>query len=69
MNKGSPTGKRIQNVSGRKKVDHPSSPLFRIKFNVFSVFRTGTLIYRLGNLLCFNHVVILDIFRSYCFTS
>ena len=37
MNKGSPTGKRIQNVSGRKKVDRPNSPLFKI--NVFTVFR------------------------------
>jgi len=67
MNKGNPTGKKIQNVFGRKKVDHPSSPLFRI--NVFIVFKTETLIYRLVKVLCFHRAVIVEIFRYLLFTS
>lgn len=35
MNKESLIGKRIQNVSGRKKVDHPNSPLFRLNVSLY----------------------------------
>ena len=39
MNKGSPTGKRIQNVSGQKKVDLQNNPLFRI--NIFTLLNVN----------------------------
>ena len=61
MNKGNPTGKRIQNVSGRKKVDLQNNPLFRINiFTLLNVYLHTSEI----NVLCFN-LVILEIF-SYC---